>query len=310
MSNIQELNRTHLLLFIKICVGIIGCLVLYHQYNESINTVNFSEYALDGNTLMSFGLILGIFSFFNWFGEILKWKILSNPMSLFESAKQVVISHSLSVFTPNKFGEYGGKCMFYPINQSHKVIANTSIGHICQFGVTIIFGIIGLILIPKIPIVELNQSYLWLVPLIFCGFVMVLLNKKLTNHLVEILHNINQINKLVFSKVFFYSIFRYLIFSHQFIFLLWILNAEIQYIDGLSIIFVTYFFSSLIPSFALADTLVKGSMAVTLFSVLGQPHHSVILIVFTMWLCNTMFPAILGYMLLFKWKPEILLLKA
>ncbi len=305
MSNIQEFIRPYLLLVIKICVGVFGCIYLYQEFDKTIISVHFLEYIFKADDIwQNLILILCVFSFFNWFGEIYKWKILSKDISLLESSRQVLISHGLSIFTPNKVGEYGGKCMFYPLNESHKVIAATSIGHVCQFGATVIFGCIGLIFISRIPMFEFDHNYLWVLPLTLFGFLVVFVNKKLKYHILKIAKTIHKTSKLVLAKVFLCSVFRYVIFSHQFLFLLWALTIEIQYIDGLSIIFVTYLFSSVIPSFALADSLVKGSMAVTLFSFLGQPHHSVLVTVVLMWLFNTMIPAVLGYMLLFKWKPK------
>ena len=100
------------------------------------------------------------------------------------------------------------------------------------------------------------------------------------------------------------SLARYLVFSHQFYFLLLLLNVEISYFDAMSCIFSMYFLASVLPSIFFLEAIVKGGIAVWLFSFFQVNALPVLVISSLMWLFNFAFPAIMGSLLLFKFQPR------
>jgi hypothetical protein len=100
------------------------------------------------------------------------------------------------------------------------------------------------------------------------------------------------------------SIIRYLIFAHQFYFLLLIFNCEISYSLALATVFMMYFLVSIIPSIHLMDVAIKGSVALFLFGKLGFPEWKVVTITSVMWLFNLVIPVVIGSFFVMKYQPN------
>ena len=305
MSKIQEFIQQHLLFLIKIFSLSIGIIYLYFKLSASIGTLNLSFKGISSITFLKIAMILLVLSGFNWYGELQKWKGLACLKSLSETVRQVFIGHALSICTPNKLGEYGGKCMLYSKDKSHQIIALTGIGHLCQLISTVLFGIIGLINLPRLQIFEFDTLKIISLICLILSIGILCTHKRIRAHLHLIANRLKNVSQKVFLNTLLWSILRYLCFSHQFLFLLWGLDIPISYFEGLSVIFTTYFLSSVIPSFAISDVFIKGSVAVSLFSLYGVQSNLILTIVFFMWIFNTMLPALLGYVLLLQWKPKV-----
>jgi hypothetical protein len=307
MSNIQEINRQKLFSGIKIFIVLLGCAFLYFQCQNSIEDLMEIDLFYNIDAWGRLFIVLIVFTSLNWAGEVMKWKTLVGHISFIEATKQVIISHGISIFTPNKFGEYGGKCMFYHKNESHKIIAYTSIGHICQLTATLCFGIVGVLNIPNISILDVNlKNLFWVVGIGLLLFGLMSKIRYCRFHVSKLYSLMRTIPKPTLSKTLIWSVFRYLVFSHQFLILLWIFGADLSYSISMFIIFSIYLISSVIPSFALSDGLIKGSISVTIFSLMGIAAEPVLITIFFMWLANAMLPALLGYIWLLPYKPVFL----
>jgi hypothetical protein len=92
----------------------------------------------------------------------------------------------------------------------------------------------------------------------------------------------------------FLSIVRYLIFSHQFYFLLRLFGIETDYITLMALITSMYLLASIIPGLALLDWLIKGSVAIWVFSFIGINELIIVTITLLMWLLNFGLPALIG----------------
>lgn len=259
---------------------------------------------LKSDQYLLIALILISLSFLNWMGEVIKWQKLVLNIDFKSSAKQSLISHSLALFTPQKLGEYGGKCMFYPKAQSYKIVALTASSHLTQLLTTICFGLLGiLILASQINITEIFAfKWSWLFIIIPCLFGFKIIRKQFKKMYSEF----EKIEGSIFKKALFWSVFRYLMFSHQFLVLMWVFGIDIGYVEGMAVISLVYLTASLLPVFALADAVVKGSVALTIMSLIGYPNPALLVISFLMWMSNVMFPALLGYIWMLFWKPELL----
>ena len=74
------------------------------------------------NTLVLFFIVL--FTFFNWFLEIIKWKTLVSSIkqiSFYQALIQSLSSLTVSLLTPSRIGEYGAKAIYYPRNERYKI---------------------------------------------------------------------------------------------------------------------------------------------------------------------------------------------
>jgi hypothetical protein len=65
-----------------------------------------------------------------------------------------------------------------------------------------------------------------------------------------------------------------------------------------------YLLVSIIPSFFIMDVVIRGGVAVWLFSFLGVSEIVVLSTVFFMWMLNTVSPALIGSYFVLTFKPK------
>ena len=253
----------------------------------------------------------------NWFFEILKWKTLVNTtiaISFKTALKQSLASLTVSLATPNRIGEYGAKAYFFKPELRKKVMLLNFYAGLMQMVVTTGFGILGiLILVEKygeIILETFSKKYI----VISIGIILLslivgfLVREKQLFFKGLTLHNLNKklsdLPVLVKWKVFLFSWIRYLVFSLLFFKILQFYGVSITLFEAFPILFVMYFLASVIPTFLVLDMIAKGGIAIWLFSFLGVSEIAVAATVFTMWLLNFIFPAILGSYYVICYKPE------
>lgn len=244
--------------------------------------------------------LVSLMSILNWMFEILKWqKLVQNIANI--TYKQAFIqslsSHSLSLVSPFKTGDYVFKTFFYAPHYRIKLLILNGLGNFCQMIVTIIFGTIGILMLmfffgnitPFIPAKILLTLGLGAVFLYFSIYYFQK-NGKFQNWKAKL----SFISKKSMIEVSILSTLKYLIFSHQFYFLIDLLGVELPYLQTISVIFSVYLASSLLPIFTLFDFVIKGSIAVFLFSKYGVNETIVLATTTVMWFLNFIFPAIVG----------------
>ena len=258
-----------------------------------------------------------LFSVLNWVFEILKWQHLVSSftkISFLEAAKQSLGSLTASIFTPNRIGEYGAKALYFDKKKIKKIIFLNFIGNSLQMMVTTFFGVLGFI----ISSVAVSETMLWLnfkfsllhlLFLVLFLFVVFLIFKfrKVSIYDLSLQKIIEAIKKLSIGfhvTTLQLSIIRYLIFAHQFYFLLLIFGSEISYSLALATVFMMYFLASIIPSIHLMDVAIKGSIALFLFGKLGIPEWKMITITSVMWLFNLVIPVVIGSFFVMKYQPN------
>lgn len=249
-------------------------------------------------------LILLLLSFLNWFFEIAKWRTLVSSIKKItpmEAIEQSLGSLTASLLTPNRIGEYGAKAIYFHKNQRKRVLLLNLIGNLMQMGITVIFGSIGLWAFTNAYPIEIDFSTISKVIFVFfVVFGMSILGIKKSRYTIKGV-SIDKIKRFVYGlstrikfSTFMYSLIRYVIFSFQFYFLLQIFGVGLSYIEAISIITSMYLLASVIPSFFIFDVIVKGSVAVYLFSFVGVNELTILCIITLMWFFNFVIPSIFG----------------
>ncbi len=250
------------------------------------------------------------FTFFNWFFEILKWKTLANtvfPVSFSEAVRQSLGSHTLSLLTPFKSGEYFGKAVFYPGKIRKKILFLNFIGNAAQLFITLVFGVAGIYFLAthyrvKIHLYKIRRWAAWI------GFFLIAVlgggiryGQKEPFYAGAFRFYQKTVRK-VSLKIVFYAWVRYILFSHQFYFLLLVFGVKIPYDTALMLLFSMYVLATFVPAIHLFDFVIKGSVALYLFSFEAVPPVIIFAISLLMWLLNFVLPAIIGsyYVLIFK----------
>ena len=102
--------------------------------------------------------------------------------------------------------------------------------------------------------------------------------------------------------VFIFSIIRYAIFTTQFFILLKLFEIDIIYFDAIILTMVMLFIISIIPTIAISEIGIRGSVAVYLFSLVSTNIIGILSATFVLWFINLLFPALIGSFFVFTLK--------
>ena len=286
-------------------------------YNKIINhEIPFSQLIekLKSHNIFTFrnAIILLSLTIINWMLEFLKWKILVNEfteISYFKATEQTLGSLTASIFTPNRIGEYGAKAIYFEKKYRKRILGITLVGNLSQLLITILFGSIGIILFfqkfnPPIASYKMLR-YAFYGTIFFLFFFMGVKKYKFTIKGYGY-HQISHFFKSLKFKTLTYSLIlsglRYLVFAHQFYLLLTLFKVEINYIDAMILISCFYLLVSILPSVIILDVIIKGSVALWLFSFINASESIILVITLLMWLLNFAIPSIFGSYFILQFK--------
>ena len=300
---------------IKISLVVIAIYFIYQKLTKN-SSLAFSHFIqiLSNKGVFSLNTVifLLVLTGFNWFFEILKWQQLVSSLqkiSFKKSMEQCLGSLTLSLLTPNRIGEYGAKALYFKSAFRKRVLFINLISNLLQMFVTVVFGITGTLWLSQsqnLHIFSFKFIIILLIGILFCALVIFIIrqtNIKIREFSLEKikLFLFHFPEKSIMLGVIL-SLFRYLIFSFQFYYLLLLFGVEISYLEAMKLITSMYFLASIIPSIFLFDVVIKGSVALYLFSLIGINELVILSIVTCMWILNFVTPSIIGsfYVLHFK----------
>mgnify|MGYP000014432029 FL=1 len=307
MHSLPYKAKQFFFVLIKLSIVVGAFYFIYQKLvnNDALNFSDFTSFLLKKNVFSLKNIIfLMILSVLNWFFEILKWQVLVHfikKISFKNATEQSLGALTASLFTPNRIGEYGAKAIYYTSNFRKRIMLVNLMSNLLQMTVTIILGVTGLSFYilkydPEINYYKLARF------LVFVLIAILLLSFGLTKSRLTIKgFSIEKIkgfvveypkNKLVL--VFLFSMIRYLIFSFQFFMLLQIFQVNLSYLNAMIIITAMYLLASIIPTIFIFDVIIKGSVAVYLFSVADINELIVLSIITIMWLLNFVMPSLFG----------------
>ena len=248
-----------------------------------------------------------VFTTFNWFFEISKWHLLISFIDKYSFKKaliQSLASLTTSLITPNRIGEYGAKTLYFSKGKRKNIMILNLAGNLSQLSITIFFGLIGILFLFqnfKFQIPVISKSKIIIISIIIVG--LFLFRKKLKLHKLK--EYFGKLTFRIYSIVISLSFFRYLVFTHQFIFLLRLFGVETDYLILLNLLFCMYFIASIIPSLSIFDWVIKGSIAVWLFGFIGINELTIVTVTTLMWILNFAIPALIGSIFVLNFKPTI-----
>jgi hypothetical protein len=263
-------------------------------------------------------LLLGMV---NWGLEARKWQLLMRllePMSYSRAVKSVLSGVSVSLNTPNRIGEYGGRILF--VNEGHRIKAvSLSIASgIAQLIVTLAMGCGGLLYLLQLLDPErgsiLGLSAFWIKILLYlssCALVILLLFffrlgwlvrliEKLpyTTRFIQYISVLDAFNAKVLLRLLFISTMRYLIFVLQYILLMQVMRLGLNVWQSLWMVATMFWMLAIIPSFAITELPIRGKIGQSLFSLFSTNALGIIAVTFGIWFINLFVPAIIGSLLI------------
>jgi uncharacterized membrane protein YbhN (UPF0104 family) len=260
----------------------------------------------------------------NWSLEALKWRYLirkTERISFWTAFRAVLAGITVSTFTPNRVGEYFGRVFLLKETNPWKGAFMTMVGSISQLLITVWIGSIAIIIFAYqyIPYQDYIPGFLfWCIVaailLIDLMLVLFYFNIRLLEPLLrrftlkrweKLREHLKVFGAYTSRELFFVLLFsmgRYLIFSLQFIFLFRIFMVPVGILDGFMLVACIYLFMSAVPTIALSEMGVRGSLAVFFFGIFYADRYllqdavdtGTVMASFMVWIINLVIPAIIG----------------
>lgn len=309
--------KKYLSIIIKIVIVFFSFYFIYQQLveNKSFEELDISVLidTVKKNKVYLVGVILMMF--LNWLVEALKWRYMISKIeniSIMTAYRAVFTGITVSTFTPNRIGEYGGRVFCLEKGDRIKAVFITVLCSMSQLLVTILYGSISLfILFDEILI---DKTFLSV-------SLLILLNLFLLFSYFNISHIVNFLGKFKLIKsfkkyfevlvmynykdliiAFIYSNTRYFIFSLQFIILLHVFGINLSFMDAILSVMLIFFFITITPTITIAEIGVRGSVAIFVLGLFSSNDIAILSSTTLLWLINLIIPAIIGSFFIFSLK--------
>jgi hypothetical protein len=259
-----------------------------------------------------------ILLFANWFIESLKWKYLVKPfqsISIEKSIHSVLIGLTVSLFTPNRIGEFAGRIInLHPENRLKGTMA-TWIGSYSQILAILLFGSVSCIILPLpfswvngyMSFIRLSLVIILIVGLIGYFFIDRWIEKICFKRLEKfnpLIMTAQIYPKQVLFRVLTLSVLRYLVFTVQFYLLLCFTGIDLPFIPAFCAISLIYLSMTVIPTIALAELGIRGSIALIFLSPLAPYPTQIVATTILIWIINIALPALTGALMLYRTRIE------
>lgn len=302
-------------------------LTFWFIYDRIFSTKNieeisqyFESHVLSGSKLWMLLLAIGLM-LANWGLETYKWRGLIlkiENIGFLQAFKAVLSGVTVSVFTPNRIGEYAGRVVYINEGDRIKAALITVISSVSQLIITLLVGAFCLLFYFESYQLDVvgNLSIYIGVQLYVVFFVLTILTFINTSFLSIILSRIKFLNDRfkkyieVFSyysqgdliKVLGISLLRFLVFSVQYYLLLAFFDVDIGLLQACILIPVYFITLTAIPTITLAELGVREVVSITIFSAVSTNEIGMVSTSFTIWVINLAIPAIVGVVFVLRAK--------
>ncbi len=324
------LHKNIKIIFNYILGPLLGVWLFYSLYKQVKaqphlqGSIQLIKQAPFGNQAFAFWIVI-LLSFVNWGIEAKKWQLVLREIqriNYFVAFKAVLSGVTLSLNTPNRIGEYGGRILYINEGNRIKAISVSIAGSMSQLIITLLMGCGGLIFIlfTKQSAAEhiMGLSFFWikillLISAITAGVLLIIYFRlswliKIIEKIPPVVKYAHYINVLEdfhakeLLRLLFLSFFRFMVFVIQYILLLQVLKVEITWIEGFWIISILFLVLAIIPSFAIADLGIRGKFSIELLTLYSANTIGIIGTTFGIWFINLFIPAIAGSILILSVK--------
>jgi hypothetical protein len=241
----------------------------------------------------------------NWWLEGLKWRTFLSihvQITFLRIMKAVAGGLAISLFTPNRIGEYGGRVLFMPPGSRWPAVISTLAGSMAQNLVGISAGIISCLFLFNGLIGFKIVALLMVCIFLLCYYQI----RRITGWIFKIninprwhkwtdqLHYFSEYSFDTLTKALFIALGRYILYVVQFSVLLYAFEPTISP----SVLFLgvgaIYLFQTLVPLPPFADVLARTNISLMLWAGSGMSELSISLVSFMVWTINLLIPAVIG----------------
>lgn len=261
----------------------------------------------------------------NWGLEAAKWNLLINKVENFsfkKSFKSVLAGCSITMLTPNRIGEYGGRILYVREESRLPAVALNMIGSLSQLFVTLLFGTIGLYLLlyllPAGNIVSGLVPYTASIAILVCctlaacfmllfylrvgWLVKWILRKRYFKKYVKYFHYVHEFERKDLLRILGLSILRYISFILQYLLLLHVLGVEIPLVLCFWLLTVFYLVMTIAPTIGFTELPLRAAASVEILHLFSSNVLGIQAASLAIWIVNLVIPAIAGSLFIFGLK--------
>ncbi len=253
--------------------------------------------------------------------EARKWQLLISPLekfSLFKAFKSVMAGCSITMLTPNRIGEYGGRILFVQQNHRLRAISLTILGSISQLTVTIVMGTCGLLYLKYISVdgakifegmpAILGNTLLVMSMLISIfmllfywrlGWLIRLMERaRFLTKALKYVRLLEQFSGKQLLRILILSFLRYVVFILQYMLLLKLMEVSVPMILCFWLLAVFYLVMAMAPTIGFTELPVRATATVEIFKWFSGNLLGIQAAALGIWLVNLVLPAIIGSLLI------------
>lgn len=253
--------------------------------------------------------------------ESRKWQFLLSPLqklSLFRAFKSVMAGCSITMLTPNRMGEYGGRILFVESHHRLRAISLTILGSISQLAVTIVMGTCGLLYLKYFSVdgakifegmpVILGNTLLAMSILISMfmllfywklGWLIRLMEKaKFLTKALKYIRLLEQFSGKQLLRILVLSFFRYVVFILQYMLLLQLMNVQVPLMLCFWLLAVFYLVMAMAPTIGFTELPLRATATVEIFKWYSVNLLGIQAAALSIWMINLVLPAIIGSLLI------------
>lgn len=255
----------------------------------------------------------------NWMLEALKWRLFygwNAEMSRRQSLRAILAGVTLSMLTPNRIGDYGGRVLLVPAARRWRAVVATFAGGVCQWLVLVSAGIVGVLvyvrrLLPAlwdvatllIPVQLLLMAMLiWSIPRLG-GWLRWLRHRSRRPWLRRMLRSMETLSTYrppALLKGLGLSALRYAIYTTQYFLLLRYFGVDVPAEMALAGIASIFFVQTAVPMPPLVGLLARTELALLVWSPFSANEMSILAATFSLFVINLALPSLLGLGIIVK----------
>ncbi|MFM9055193.1 MAG: hypothetical protein ACKOQY_00675, partial [Bacteroidota bacterium] len=212
----------------------------------------------------------------NWYLESEKFRLLVtrlSPIGRLNSFRAYLTGTAVSLFTPNRSGEFAGKVLYLPPAHRAEGALLAIVGSTAQLLVTIQAGCVALPLLYNstnlvlmLVLAGLAGSLLWF---FLPEIAKAITHVRLPNSIRSAIAALTQVTYIQRSSVWALSVLRYMVFCLQQLLLFRVFGAESDPQVLLPLIASVYLVSSLVPNIGIAELAFRNAISLYLYADAG-----------------------------------------
>jgi uncharacterized membrane protein YbhN (UPF0104 family) len=286
---------------IKIAIVIAAAFYIYQKVFHRNDSEDFRQrLQLSWHAHATLFIAAFLLLFVNWGTEAFKWQLLLrklSPITFIHAFRSILAGVTTGVFTPNRAGEFGGRIIC--LDEGHRVEAAllSVAGGLLQLSVTLLTALPAIFLANTSAVVARNHFLsTWFILLIVFGVLlsMWIFRRRIAPWALPYLRLFPAYPWRFWLQIFILSVIRYCVFSAQFHLLLEGFGIELSAEQAYPAIALTFFASTVIPTFALSEIGVRGSVSVLFIGLYTSDAAGILAASFLLWIINIALPALAG----------------